>query len=137
MKRYPFPTLRPRVIGLLAFVVAEGFLVTGTWQFAFLAGFVAGMFSPRSWRAVALGGFGVAAAWAAYLAYVFVTSPAAPLASLVGTILGVGADAWWFLTSLTLVLGFLLGAVGGLTGYTASRLFLWEEAPAGAEAPKA
>jgi hypothetical protein len=136
-RRYLYPAVRTRTILLIAFALAEALLLTGTWQFAFLAGFVAGMFAPRGSRALVLGGLGVALAWSAYLAFVFVVAPGAALADLVGAVLGVGRGAGWLLTFLTLVLGFLLGAVGGLTGYTGSRLFLWEDTRAAAVSPKA
>lgn len=136
MRRYPFPPVRARTVLLLAFVLAEALLLTGTWQFAFLAGFVAGMFSARLTRAALLGGLGVAAAWAAYLVYVFAVVPGAALAGLVGQIFGLGPGAWWFFTLLTLVLGLLVGAVGGLTGHAGAQLFLWEETPAAMDAPK-
>lgn len=75
-------------------------------------------------------------AWAAYLVYVFVAGQGYQLAELVGRILGIGAGAWWLLTLLTLVLAILLGAAGGFTGYTASRLFVWATPPAAPEVPK-
>ena len=67
---------------------------------------------------------------------VFVAGQGLQLAALVGQILGVGSGAWWLLTFLTLFLGILLGAVGGMTGYAGSRLFLWEAPAAVSEAPK-
>lgn len=95
-----------------------------------------GLLSSRVRRAVLLGALAVSTSWAAYLVYVFVFGQGLQLADLVGQILGVGAEAWWLLTVLTLVLGILLGALGALTGYTGSRLFLWEAPAAAAEAPK-
>jgi hypothetical protein len=94
------------------------------------------MFAPRGSRALVLGGLGVAIAWSAYLAFVFAVVPGAALADLVGAVLGVGHGAGWLLTFLTLILGFLLGAGGALTGYTGSRLFLWEDTQASAVSPK-
>lgn len=94
------------------------------------------MLSPRLRRAVLLGALAVSTSWAAYLVYVFVLGKGLQLADLVGRILGVGSGAWWLLTLLTLVLGILLGAAGALTGYTGSRLFLWEAPAATPEAPK-
>lgn len=136
MSKLRFPDLSVRVVFLAAFVAAELLLLTGTWQLAYLAGFLAGILSARIRRAVLLGALSVSTAWASYLVYVFVAGNGLGLASLVGDILGAGSDAWWLLTLMTLVLGILLGAVGGLTGYTASRLFLWESSAAAAEAPK-
>lgn len=136
MPKPPFPDWSVRVVFLATFAFAELLLLTGTWQLAYLAGFLAGMLSARARRALLMGGLGVAVAWAAYLVYVFVAGQGLQLADLVGQILGVGKGAWWLLTVLTLVLGFLLGTVGGFTGYTASRLFLWAEPEPVAEAPK-
>ncbi len=136
MPRPSFPNLSVRVVFLSAFLLAELLLLTGTWQLAYLAGFLAGMLSPRIRRGILLGAAGVMVAWAAYLVYVFVAGAGLQLASLVGSILGVGPGAWWLLTVLTLLLGAILGAVGGITGCTAARLFLWQPAPAVPEAPK-
>lgn len=136
MPKPRFPDLSVRVVFLAAFVTAEILLLTGTWQLAYLAGFLAGILSARTKRAILLGALGVSTAWAAYLVYVFVAGSGLQVADLVGMIFGVGSGAWWLLTLLTLVLAILLGAVGGLTGYTASRLFLWETAAASPEAPK-
>ncbi len=136
MRRVPFPDLHVRIVFLSGFLLAALLLLTGTWQLAYLAGFLAGVLSPRMRRAALLGALGVSTAWAAYLVYVFVAGQGFQLASLVGRIFGLGDGAWWLLTLLTLVLGILLGAVGGITGYTASRLFVWEAAAPAPEAPK-
>ncbi len=136
MTRIPFREYSAWKIFLSGFLLALVLLLTGTWQLAYLAGFVVGILSPRLRRALLLGALGVSIAWAAYLVYVFVAGQGFQLAELVGRILGVGTGAWWLLTLLTLILGILLGLVGGLTGYTASRLFLWEAVPAVPEAPK-
>jgi hypothetical protein len=136
MPKPRFPDVPVRVVFLVGFAAAELLLLTGTWQLAYLAGFLAGILSTRARRAVVLGALGVSTAWAAYLVYVFVAGSGFQLASLVGDVLGAGADAWWLLTLMTLVLGILLGAVGGLTGYTASRLFLWETPALPADVPK-
>ncbi len=136
MARLRFPDYGVRVVFLATFLVAELLLLTGTWQLAYLAGFLAGILSSRIRRAVLLGATGVLVAWAAYLVYVFVAGAGLQLANLVGEILGVGRGAWWLLTILTLVLVAILGAVGGFTGCTAARLFLWEPPAAVVEAPK-
>ncbi len=130
MARIRFPDLSTRVVFLSAFILALLMLFTGTWQLAYLAGFLAGMLSARIRRAVILGATSVLVAWAAYLVYVFVAGAGLQLANLVGEILGVGGGSWWLLTVMTLLLGALLGAAGGVTGCTAARLFLWEP-PAG------
>ena len=127
MARIRFPDVGTRVVFLSAFIVAELVLFTGTWQLAYLAGFLAGMLSLRIRRAVILGATSVLVAWAAYLVYVFVEGAGLSLADLVGQILGAGAGAWWLLTVMTLLLGAVLGAAGGFTGCTAARLFLWEQ----------
>ncbi len=136
MPRLPFPEFSVRVVFLSTFLLAELLLLTGTWQLAYLAGFLAGILSSRIRRALILGAAGVVVAWAAYLVYVFVAGAGLQLANLVGQILGVGPGSWWLLTFLTLILGGLLGAVGGMTGCTAARLFLWES-PAPAADPDA
>lgn len=136
MPRLRFPDLSVRVVFLSAFLLAELLLMTGTWQLAYLAGFLAGILSPRIRRAMVLGAAGVLVAWCAYLVYVFVLGRGFELASLVGDILGAGPGAWWLLTVMTLLLGAILGAVGGITGCTAARLFLWERADAIPEVPK-
>lgn len=136
MPRLKFPDPSVRVVFLATFALAALLLLAGTWQFAYLAGFLGGILSSRIRRAVVLGALGVSTAWAAYLVYVFVAGQGLQLAGLVGDILGAGREAWWLLTLMTLVLGILLGAVGGLTGCTASRLFLWEPSAPTAEAPK-
>ncbi len=136
MAKLPFPAVSVRVAFLAAFAFAELLLLTGTWQLAYLAGFLAGMLSVKMRRAALLGALSVLVAWAAYLVYVFLAGLGLDLANLVGSILGVGQGAWWLLTVLTLVLGALLGAVGGLTGNTAAWLFLWEQPSAEATAPK-
>ncbi|HYM39936.1 MAG TPA: hypothetical protein VEY12_07320 [Thermoplasmata archaeon] len=136
MRRIPFPDLHVRIVFLAGFLLAALLLLTGTWQLAYLAGFLAGMLSPRLRRAVLLGALGVSTAWAAYLVYVFVMGQGLQLADLVGRIFGLGGGAWWLLTVLTLVLAIVLGAVGAMTGYAAARLFLWETPSAIPEAPK-
>jgi hypothetical protein len=136
MPKPRFPDWNVRIVFLATFAFAELLLLTGTWQLAYLAGFLAGILSARARRAILLGGLGVAVAWAAYLVYVFVAGQGLQLANLVGEIFGVGKGAWWLLTALTLILGLLVGVVGGWTGYTASRLFLWAEPEAVPEAPK-
>ena len=136
MPKPRFPDWSVRIVFLATFAFAELLLLTGTWQLAYLAGFLAGMLSLTARRAILLGGLGVAVAWAAYLVYVFVAGQGLQLADLVGAILGVGAGAWWLLTVMTLLLGLLLGAAGGFTGCTAARLFLWEPAASAPEAPK-
>lgn len=135
MKRFPCPRVAPYARILLAFLLAELILLTGTWQLAFLAGFVSGMFSRKARWAFLFGGGGVLLAWAAYLAYAFVAGAGGAVASLVGSILGIGGP--WLLTGLTLVLGLLVGGVGGLAGSTGAALFLWELPPLPpADAPK-
>ncbi len=136
MPRPRFPDFGVRIVFLSAFLLAELLLLTGTWQLAYLAGFLAGMLSSRVLRGVVLGAAGVVVAWAAYLVYVFVAGAGFQLANLVGAILGVGPGSWWLLTVMTLLLGAILGAAGGVTGCTAARLFLWE-APAAAAEPAA
>ncbi len=136
MARLRFPDYGVRVVLLAAFLLAELLLLTGTWQLAYLAGFLAGILSLHIRRAVVIGGAGVLVAWAAYLVYVFVAGAGLQLADLVGEILGVGKGAWWLLTVLTLALGAILGMAGGFTGCTAARLFLWETPGAVADAPK-
>lgn len=136
MPKLPFREFSPRVAFVAAFLLAALLLLTGTWQLAYLAGFVAGILSLRMRRAALLGALGVSTAWAAYLVYVFVAGSGFQLAELVGRVLGVGAGAWYLLTSLTLVLAILLGAVGGMTGCIAARLFLWETPAAVPEVPK-
>ncbi|OGS66571.1 MAG: hypothetical protein A3K59_09680 [Euryarchaeota archaeon RBG_19FT_COMBO_69_17] len=137
MTRPRLPELRLRTVFFLAFAAALLLLLARTWQLAFLAGFLAGMFSPRASRAVLFGGLGVALAWAAYLAYVYVVSPAAALSALVVEILGLDASMGFLVPVLTVLLGFLVGAVGGLVGYTGSRVFTWRLAPSEPGAPKA
>lgn len=136
MPRLRFPDYSPRVVFLATFLLAELLLLTGTWQLAYLAGFLAGILSSRIRRAALLGAAGVLVAWAAYLVYVFVLGAGLQLADLVGEILGLGGGSWWLLTVLTLLLGAILGAAGGVTGCTGARLFLWEEPGAVADAPK-
>lgn len=136
MRRWPFPDLSAWTPFLLGFLAAEFLLLTGTWQLAWIAGFVAGMFSARMRKAVLLGALAVGTAWAAYLAYVFATAQGLQLADLAGRILGMGAGAWWLLTAMTLLLGILVGVAGALAGYAGSRLFIWSEAPAAPESPK-
>lgn len=136
MPRVPFPDLSVRIVFLSGFVLAEVLLLTGTWQLAFLAGFVAGMLSARIRRALVVGATSVLVAWAAYLVYVFVAGAGLQLADLVGDVLGAGTGSWWLLTVMTLLLGAILGAAGGFTGCTAARLFLWEPTEPAPEAPK-
>ncbi len=136
MARLRFRDYGIRVVFLATFLLAELLLLTGTWQFAYLAGFLAGILSSRIRRALLLGATGVLVAWAAYLVYVFVAGAGLQLADLVGGIFGLGGGSWWLLTVLTLLLGALLGAVGAFTGCAAARLFLWEEPAATPEAPK-
>ncbi len=136
MPRLRFPDYSVRVVFLASFLLAELLLLTGTWQLAYLAGFLAGILSLHIRRAVLVGGTGVLVAWAAYLVYVFLAGAGLQLADLVGEILGVGNGAWWLLTVLTLFLGALLGMVGGFTGCTAARLFLWETPGAVVDVPK-
>ena len=134
--RLRFQEFSVRLVFLSGFLLALLMLLTGAWQLAYLAGFLVGMLSTRLRRAVLLGALSVSTAWAAYLVYVFIAGQGLQLADLVGQILGVGPGGWWLLTVLTLLLGILLGAVGGMTGYTGSRLFLWEVPTAAPEAPK-
>lgn len=136
MPHLPFREFSVRVVFLSAFLLAELLLLTGTWQLAYLAGFLAGILSSRAVRAMIVGAAGVLVAWAAYLVYVFLAGAGLQLANLVGQILGVGSGSWWLLTVMTLLLGAILGAIGGLTGCTAARLFLWEF-PAAATEPEA
>ena len=121
---------------LIGFVLALLLLLTRTWQFAFLAGFVVGMLSPRAVRGFALGALCVGFAWTGYLAFLFVTYPAEALAGLVLGVLGLGAGLWWALPVLAVLLGVLVGGVGGIVGQTSARLFLWTESTMSAEPPK-
>ncbi len=136
MPRRRFPEISVRVVYVSGFLAAELLLLTGTSQFAYLAGFLVGMLTARMARAALLGALSVSTAWAAYLVYVFVAGQGLQLASLVGAVFGLGSGAWWLLTALTLLLGILLGATGGITGCAGSRLFLWESAAANPDAPK-
>lgn len=136
MPRRPFPELSARIVYVSGFLAAELLLLTGTWQLAYLAGFLVGILSERPARAALLGALSVSTAWAAYLVYVFAAGKGLQLAGLMGAIFGLGAGAWWLLTLLTLVLAIVLGAVGGVTGCTGSRLFLWEAPSAPPDAPK-
>ncbi len=126
MPRLRFPEFSVRVSFLAAFLLAELLLLTGTWQLAYLAGFLAGVLSSRIRRGMIVGAAGVLVAWAAYLVYVFILGEGLKLADLVGQILGAGTGSWWLLTVLTLLLGAILGAVGGFTGCISARLFLWQ-----------
>lgn len=136
MPRRPFPDYSVRIAYLSGFLAAAFLLLTGTWQFAYLAGFLVGILSARMGRAALLGALSVSTAWAAYLGYVFALGSGFQLAGLVGEIFGLGSGAWWLLTVLTILLGLLLGAAGGMTGYAGSRLFLWEPPGTSPDAPK-
>lgn len=135
MKRFEAPRVEWRVAFFVTFVLALLLLLLRTWQLAYLAGFVAGMISQRARRAVLLGAAGVALAWLGYLGFVFATSPAAELSALTVQILGLDAGAWWLLPFLAVILGAVVGAVGGFTGYAGAQLFLWSKEP-GAETAK-
>ncbi|OGS48564.1 MAG: hypothetical protein A3K68_05425 [Euryarchaeota archaeon RBG_16_68_13] len=137
MARLPRPAMDWRATFLLAFALGLVLLLLRTWQLAFLAGFVAGMIAPRASRAFLLGGTAVAFAWAGYLVYLFDFTPAGQASGLLVEILGLGAGLWWLPPLLSVGLGFLVGATGGLTGHFGARLFLWTEGPETAAPPKA
>jgi hypothetical protein len=135
MRRLEQPDVSWRIALFIGFVLALLLLLLRTWQLAYLAGFVAGMLCARAKRAALIGGAGVALAWSGYLVFIFAFFPGQALSALTVEILGLGAGAWWLLPFLTIVLGLLVGAVGGLTGHAGAKLFLWS-APGAPESAK-
>jgi MFS family permease len=99
----------------VGFILAVLFLLTEAWPLAVVAGVAVGVVrrAPRS--SFLLGGTSVMLAWAGYLALLFLLFDASAVASLFGAIAGSEALGG-VLVLLTLVVPFLLGAVGALVG---------------------
>jgi len=90
--------------------------IPGWWWAMPLVGFGAGFLAGKAGKALLIGGLGVAAAWAFYLVFFAFTSPLGELLTVFSGILGLPAALSFVPVLLALLVAFLLGGLGGLTG---------------------
>lgn len=126
---------RPRLSArlLLPLTILLGFLLTlaSTWQLVVVAAVLAGVLSPSLRRAIVVGAGGVIVAWALLLLWQAAVGPVATVSALLGAILGLTSAAPILPIVLTLVLGGVLGAGGGMVGAGLARLWVSEPDHAG------
>lgn len=113
---------------LLTLIIALILHLTLGWAWTSLAGVVGGFWAGR--RGWLVGAAGVALDWAVLVAYNFVVAagPVQRMTSTVGGLLGNLPGVTIVL--LTVLVGAVLGALGGLVGAQARRLLFRTTAPA-------
>ncbi len=100
----------------IGFGAAIALEIVGGWLWMLLAGAIVGALVRGGKRVFILGGAAVAGAWAALLGYQAVRGPVFALASLLASIIGLGAALAPLIVILTLAIGFLLGGFGAFHG---------------------
>ena len=103
---------------LIAFVLEY----PGWWWAMPLVGFGAGFIIGKGGKSLLIGGLGVATAWAVYLISYAVNYPLKELLTVFSGILGLPASLSFVPVLLALIIAFLLGGLGGLTGALAPHL---------------
>jgi hypothetical protein len=88
----------------------------GWWWAMPIAGLVAGWMLASGKRGFLLGGLGVTLAWLVYIGVYAVTSPLQQLLVVFSGILGLSASLSFVPVLLALIVAFVLGGLGGLTG---------------------
>ena len=97
-------------------VAAFAFETAGVWWAMPIAGAIGGYWVRKSGRGFLAGALGVTMVWGAYLALFAAISPLGELLRLFAGIVELG-DALAFLpVVLALVIAFLMGGLGGVTG---------------------
>ncbi len=114
--RFVRPTLIPAtIVGTL--LVALGALL-GLWWMVVLVGVLAGLLAPGARTALVVGGLAALLGWGLPLAWqaVVMGQPVSDQASVVGAILGLGANQGVLVIALTLLIAVVLGVAGAWVG---------------------
>ena len=101
------------IIALAAALLFEYF---GLWWAMPIAGLLGGLLARGGGRGFLAGGLGAALAWGIYLVIFAFTRPVGPLLTVFAGILDLGAGLAWVPVLLALLIAFLMGGLGGLTG---------------------
>ena len=96
--------------------------IAGLWWLMPVAGALGGYAIKRGGRGFLAGGLGVTAAWGGFLAMFAATSPVAALLRLFARIMELGDGLAFMPVVLALIVAFLLGGLGGLSGSLMARL---------------
>ncbi len=88
----------------------------GLWWAMPVAGFLGGRKLRQGGAGFLWGGLGAALAWLVYILVFLIIAPTGKLLAVLAGILGLGTDLAVVPAILALVLAFLLGGLGGLTG---------------------
>ena len=88
----------------------------GLWWAMPVAGLMGGLMLNSGRQGFLFGGLGVTLAWAAFVFVFTVTSPVGKLLTILSGVLGLDASLAFVPALLALVVAFLLGGLGGLTG---------------------
>jgi len=102
----------------LTLVTLAGFVLElfGWWWAMPIAGMIGGWILHNGKGGFAFGGFGAAIAWLVFMLFFTVTSPVGKLLVVVSGVLGLDASLAFVPALLAVIVAFLLGGLGGLTG---------------------
>jgi len=100
------------LVALVAFI----FELFGWWWAMPIAGLIGGWMLHNGKQGFVFGGLGGAIAWLVFVISFAVTSPVGKLLVVLSGVLGLDASLAFVPALLAIVLAFLLGGLGGLTG---------------------
>jgi len=100
------------LVALAAFVLE----LFGWWWAMPIAGLIGGWFLRSGKGGFIFGGLGAAIAWLAFIVFFAFTSPVGKLLVVLSGVLGLDASLAFVPALLALIIAFLLGGLGGLTG---------------------
>ncbi len=88
----------------------------GWWWAMPIAGLIGGWLVKRGGKGFIVGGLGVTLIWAAFIVFFAISSPLGSLLQIFSGILGLDSALAFVPILLALIVAFLLGGLGGLTG---------------------
>ncbi|HUI90046.1 MAG TPA: hypothetical protein VLX61_15110 [Anaerolineales bacterium] len=100
------------LVALAAFVLE----LFGWWWAMPIAGLIGGWLLRNGKQGFVFGGLGAMAAWLAFVVFFAFTSPMGKLLVVVSGVLGLDASLAFVPALLAILVAFLLGGLGGLTG---------------------
>ncbi|MBI3760922.1 MAG: hypothetical protein HY260_03545 [Chloroflexi bacterium] len=111
------------LIGLGAVLVAAfAFELAGVWWAMPIAGAIGGYWTKKGGQGFLVGALGVTIVWGLFLAAFAVISPLGALLRLFAGVVELGDSLAFVPVALALMIAFLLGGLGGVTGALISQI---------------